>query len=263
MANALAETRVDQLTVAPPASVAGSPMLALLSDAIQKGMGIEVIREIKALSTEMAADEARRAFDAAMSDAKAEIPVILKNKLVGFETKGGGETSYRHEDLGQIARTIDPILAKFGLSYRFRTEAKPGEPVSVTCIVAHRAGHFEENTLAAGRDDSGKKNAIQQIGSTITYLQRYTLKAALGLAAAYDDDGKGSEPPETISDEQIDEINALIDQAVDVKPGTDRAAWLTAFLGHMKAESLMAIPAKDFGKAKAAIRATIQREAGR
>ena len=54
----------------------------------------------------------------------------------------------------------------------------------MTCVLSHRDGHFEETTLTAGRDDSGKKNAIQQVGSTITYLQRYTLKAALGLAAA-------------------------------------------------------------------------------
>jgi hypothetical protein len=223
--NALA-TKTENLPLAPPPAV--SPMLAMISDAIQKGHGIDVIRELKTMASELAADEARRAFDAAMSDAKAEIPVILKNKSVTFESKDENKpgTSYRHEDLGQIARTVDPILAKHGLSYRFRTNATPSEPVSVTCIVAHRAGHFEENTLSAGRDDSGKKNAIQSIGSTITYLQRYTLKAALGLAAAHDDDGKGSEAPEAINDEQIEELQGLIDKAVEIKGG-DRAAWIT------------------------------------
>ena len=49
----------------------------------------------------------------------------------------------------------------------------------MTCVVSHRLGHSEENTLTAGRDESGNKNNIQAVGSTITYLQRYTLKAAL------------------------------------------------------------------------------------
>lgn len=255
--NALA-TKMHDLPLAPAPAVAASPMLALLSDAIQKGMGIEVIREIKDMAKEMAADEARRAFDAAMSDAKAEIPVILKNKHVEFESKDANKegTSYRHEDLGQIARTVDPILAKHGLSYRFRTTSAPNEPVTVTCIVAHRAGHFEENTLTAGRDDSGKKNTIQSIGSTITYLQRYTLKAALGLAAAADDDGKGAEPPPVITEKQAAELVELIEVAADELGNTTVEAHRAAFLKHMKAESIGAIPAKDYRRAVAAINST-------
>jgi hypothetical protein len=128
-----------------------------------------------------------------MASAKAEIPVIRKNREVDFPSKSGGaRTNYRYEDLAEIARTVDPILARHGLSYRFRTSSPPNEPVTVICVIAHRSGHFEENTLSAGRDDSGNKNSIQAVGSTLTYLQRMTLKAALGLAAAEDDDARGA-----------------------------------------------------------------------
>src|SRR5690606_10591416 len=42
-------------------------------------------------------------------------------------------------------------------------------------------------------DGSGNKNAIQGIGSTSTYLQRYTLSAAFGLTTAdEDDDGEAT-----------------------------------------------------------------------
>jgi hypothetical protein len=72
-------------------------------------------------------------------------------------------------------------------------------------------GHSEENTLMAGKDDSGNKNGIQAIGSTVTYLQRYTLKAALGLAAGADDDGAKSDgEPELVSPEQMHVILDLI-----------------------------------------------------
>lgn len=258
--NALAP-KTETLPLAPVPSVASSPMLSLLSDAIQKGMPIEVIREIKGMAQEMAADEARRAFDAALSDAKAEIPVITKNRKVGYEHKtGDGSTEYWHEDMGQIARIVAPILSKHGLSYRFKTESKLNEPVVVTCIIAHRAGHFEENTLSAGRDDSGKKNSLQAIASTITYLQRYTLKAALGLAAAADDDAKTSEQPETITDEQAAELNELIEVAVEQLGNTTIERHRAAFLTHMRVEQLSDIRSRDFRRAVAAINSTRPRK---
>src|SRR5690606_5138426 len=136
-----------------------------------------------------AGDEARRAFDTAIAEAKGEIPVIRKNREVDF-TSSKGRTHYRYEDFAEVARTVDPILRRHGLSYRFRVASPPNEPVTVTCILAHREGYAEEVTLTAGRDESGNKNHIQAISSTVTYLQRVTLKAALGLAAAEDDDGR-------------------------------------------------------------------------
>jgi hypothetical protein len=66
--------------------------------------------------------------------------------------------------------------------------------VTVSCIISHRAGHSEENSLSARHDTSGNKNPIQALGSAVTYLQRYTLKAAVGVAAAADDDGQTATP---------------------------------------------------------------------
>ena len=55
-------------------------------------------------------------------------------------------------------------------------------------------GHSESTVLEAAPDSSGKKNAIQQVASTVTYLQRYTLLAACGLATKdmEDDDCAGA-----------------------------------------------------------------------
>lgn len=191
--------------------------LTLLDRALTAGADPATLREFMQLQREFKADQARMAFDAAMAAAKAEIPVITKNRVVDF-TSTKGRTHYQHEDLAGIARTVDPILGRHGLSYRFRTSAEPNAPVTVTCIIAHRDGWSEQNTLAAGRDDTGNKNGIQQIGSTITYLQRYTLKAALGLAAAADDDGQSSEAGGTINDEQLAELRSLIVRAAPDLP---------------------------------------------
>jgi hypothetical protein len=206
-------------------SVALTPM-EMISRAVSSGAGMDVVEKLMDLQDRWDKSQARRAFDEALAAAKAEMPVIAKNRHVGFDSKksGAARTDYRHEDLAEIARTVDPILGKHGLSYRFRTTSKINEPISVTCIVSHRLGHSEENTLSAGRDDSGNKNSIQAIGSTITYLQRYTLKAALGLAASNDDDGKAADEdsgPATITQEQADTLVELLEAK-----GKDRAKFL-------------------------------------
>lgn len=186
------ETIQRRTSVAEVQPADQNPM-AMLARAVQQGWEPERLKQLMDLQERFERNEARKAFDEAMAAAKAEIPVIKKNRLVDFPSKSGGaRTHYQYEDLAEIARTVDPVLARHGLSYRFRTSSPVGEPVTVTCVVAHRGGHFEENTLCAGRDDSGNKNTIQSIGSTLTYLQRMTLKAALGLSASTDDDGRGA-----------------------------------------------------------------------
>lgn len=256
MSAANAAVAVEEATVIPPTvreNTAGLPEaspppaanltpMQMAYQLIQQGADLGSVKEMLAVSKELAADQARRAFDAALSAAKAEIPVILKNRTVGYDHKdGSGQTSYRHEDMGEIARTVDPILSKHGLSYRFRTSSEIGQPIVVTCIVAHRDGHAEENTLTAGRDDSGKKNALQQVGSTITYLQRYTLKAALGLAAAADDDGKSVGAANAISEEQRAELERML---------TEAGASIDEFCAYAKIETLADLPAAKFEVAK-------------
>lgn len=174
---------------------------------ISSGADLGSVKEMLAMSRELAAEQAKQKFDAAMSAAKAEIPPVLKTAT--------GHNDKKYADFASIAKAVDPIISKHGLSYRFRTSQD--ERIHVTCILAHEAGHSEETTLAGPADKTGNKNDIQAIGSTLTYLQRYTLVQALGLASAADDDGRASGAPSqalpTISQKQADELLALIDQA--------------------------------------------------
>jgi hypothetical protein len=181
-------------------------------------------REAVALFKELDAFAARKAFNNALADAKAKLPILKKNRLVEFEGRDNKVTSYRHEDLAEVVRTVVPILSEHGLSHRYRLAGRPGEPVSVTCIISHRDGYFEENTLSAGADTSGSKNPIQAVKSAVTYLERITLVASLGLAASEDDDGRAadftnetqSEPPApgAIDRAQVAEIRKQLDSRV-------------------------------------------------
>ena len=246
MAKAVAKLEpVSSVAISDTQSETASIMSMIQRMSTDPSVSIERVEQAFAFYEKVQASAARRAFDAAMAAAKAEIPVIAKKRTV---TYGSGEkaTSYKHEDLGGIAEIVDPILAKHSLSYRYRTTSKVNEPVTVTCIVAHADGHFEETTLSAGRDESGGKNAIQAIGSSVTYLQRYTLKAALGLAAAKDDDtvasGKADDAP--ITEEQISELIALADDV-----GADKAK----FCKFYKIDSFADIFQSKFAAAKAVL----------
>ena len=221
----------------------------MLNQAVTTGANIETLTKLMDLQERWEANQARKAFDEAMAEAKAEIPVINKNRQVGFDSKRGGtSTNYRHEDLAEIARTVDPILTKYGLSYRYRSEQEGGT-IRVTCVVSHRDGHSEEVSLSAGSDNTGNKNTIQAVGSTITYLQRYTLKAALGLAASADDDGNSSdktaEELALITGEQVEILRDLI-LSLDVNE--------SRFLAHIGLPDLASIGAKNFDAAVAMIR---------
>jgi hypothetical protein len=228
--------------------------MAMIDRALSSNASPETLERLLALQERWEASQARKAFDEAMANAKAEIPTIKKNRGVDF-TSAKGRTNYKYEDLAEVARTVNPILSKFGLSYRFRTSSGAGEPISVTCVVSHRLGYSEENTLTAGRDESGNKNSIQAIGSTLTYLQRMTLKAALGLAAAEDDDARRSEntvDSGPITEEQAATIRALCDET-----GTD----IPKFCDLMRVEAIPELPASEYDRVIKSLKAKKQRVA--
>lgn len=202
---------------------------------IQNGADLGSVKEMLAVSRELAAEQARRAFDAAIAEAKSEIPIVGKNAT--------GHNNKRYADFSAYAAALKPILAKHGLSYRFRTEQ--GDRITVTCVLSHKDGHSEENSLSGPADTSGSKNAIQAVGSTLTYLQRYTLIQALGLAASEDDDGRASDADNgPITDEQAAILRKLIEDG-----GRD----VVMFCKYFKIESVPELPAKDFGRAVTAL----------
>lgn len=232
-------TQVATINDQTPALQAPVTPMEMLDRAVQSGASIETLERLMALQERWEANGARKAFDAAIAMAKAEIPTIRKNRNVDF-TSPKGRTNYDYEDLAGIMEAVQPILSKHGLSVRYQTRAVINEPISVTCIISHRDGHSEENTLTAGRDESGNKNSIQSIGSTVTYLQRYTLKAALGLAAAKDDDGGKANDQGPINADQAEIIRGLIDET-----GTD----IQRFCNAMGIDAVPSLPAVAFKRA--------------
>lgn len=167
------------------------PMVSMIERvAMSDTADFDKLERMLAMKEQIDAKRAMIDFADALAKARAEIPPIIKDATVDF-TSTKGRTHYKHETLAGIAKVIDPILSKHGISYRFRTN-QGNSGVQVTCIIQHRAGHIEETSLMGAPDQSGSKNVFQAVGSAVTYLQRYTLKAALGLSAEVDDDAQSA-----------------------------------------------------------------------
>jgi len=229
---------VQKIEPAANAVVPVNPM-QMLSNALEKGMPVETIDKLMGLADRWEKTQARKSFDVAIARAKAEIPVIAKTAT--------GHNSKKYADFAAIARTIDPIISKHGISYRFRT-VQTEKLISVTCVLSHEAGHYEETTLSGPADTTGSKNAIQAIGSTLSYLQRYSLVQALGLAAAEDDDGKAAGAGSPISADDAQNIRDMITAA----SGEDealRGRIEARLLKWAKVESIEAIPAAKYEEA--------------
>jgi|JI9StandDraft_1071089.scaffolds.fasta_scaffold35387_5 hypothetical protein len=168
----------------------------LVGQLMQQGgsMDLLAMERLMGLQERWDANEAKKAYHAAMAAFKQNPPTILKDKHVEFTTSKG-TTAYDHATIGNVVKQIVASLAEHDLSHSWSTEQLDGGQVAVTCTITHKAGHSESVTLKAGRDESGGKNSIQALGSAITYLQRYTLLAITGLAVedGSDDDGRGAD----------------------------------------------------------------------
>ncbi|MFA5340266.1 MAG: ERF family protein [Clostridia bacterium] len=156
-------------------------------------------------------NEARKAYNEAMTKFKANPPDIDKNRHVKFTTQKG-VTEYNHADLFNVTDKISSELSKYGLSASWTT-AQADKQISVTCRISHVKGHSESTTLSSSPDESGGKNSIQAIGSAVTYLQRYTLLALTGLATREQDNDGNTGEIKYISDKQkstiVDLFNSL------------------------------------------------------
>lgn len=155
----------------------------LIRLAISKDLDIEKLERLIRLQRERDEDLARQEFCEALSNFQGAVSPIGREDRVDAGRAG----RRKYASLGTIFAAIREPLRQHGLSFRFRQQ-QAGDQITITCIVSHALGHAEETSLTAAPDVSGGKNAIQAIGSTVTYLQRYTLVAALGLTTCDDDD---------------------------------------------------------------------------
>lgn len=216
----------------------------LIQLAVDKGADLDKIEKLLTLQERWETNEAKKAYNKAMSDFKANPPKIGKDKKVSF---GTGKASYNHASLFNVTEKINSELSKHGLSASWKT--KQNGDVTVTCKITHVRGHSEETTLTAQPDASGSKNSIQAIGSTITYLERYTLLALTGLAT-FDQDDDGKTAVEVIDKKQVDQLLDYI---------AEKNVKIEKFCQAFGIETVEKLPKSRFNQALAALKAKVSK----
>lgn len=208
-----------------------------LEMALAQGAPIETVERLVALYREEQQDRARKAFHEAMTHLQENLPTIRKNKK-GYEgyqyadieqivaairkpvADHGFTYRFEYKDIvpaeGVDHTTVIPqmieALQKFTQDQRLKkdwlenTLAKilSGREIEVTCVVTHKDGHSERTKMSGPEDYSGFKNLIQSRGSSVSYLERYTLKGSFGIVTV-DSDLDGRTPGKQQEKEKVDE----------------------------------------------------------
>jgi hypothetical protein len=169
----------NHIIKAPEMAIQQEKMHPLVNAAMRGGeIDPETLSRLMDLQERWEASEAKKAFTQAMVELKANLPSVLdRDRLVNF-----GKTKFSFTTLAHAMEAISPHLTRFGFSLSWPVAV--GKNISVTCRLTHTDGHYEETTMMAPADNSGSKNAVQAIGSTVSYLQRYTALSLLGIATA-------------------------------------------------------------------------------
>lgn len=193
-AKAIAEARpADQLPIAP-AQTEGAAILSVIERmATNPDIDPDRIERFIALKERMDKEAARKSFAAALAECQAEIPAIEERGQIKYGKKNaeGEDTGPTYALWEDINETIRPILKRHGFALSFRTGQTPEGRIVVTGVLSHRDGHFEETSMSLMHDSSGGKNAVQAIGSSISYGKRYTAGALLNFTSrGEDDDGE-------------------------------------------------------------------------
>jgi hypothetical protein len=129
---------------------------------------------------------AKVAFHTALAEMQPKLPIITERG----EIKHGQKLISKYALWEDINEAIRPTLHAHGFALSFRT-ARDNTQVTITAILSHREGHVEETTLTLDADNSGSKNAVQAVGSSISYGQRYAAVALLNITTqGKDDDGE-------------------------------------------------------------------------
>jgi len=177
--------------------------------AMDKDSDISKLEKMLDMQERILNRNANQQFTADLAAMQIKLPRVIEH--------GEGHNKAKYAKLEDINDAIRPVLQEFGFAVTFRVKQDAGV-LWITTVLSHRDGHSEETSIPLALDTSGSKNAVQAVGSTISYGKRYGICMMLNISTGDDVDGQwlGRQQPEAkkqpITDERlkraIDKINA-------------------------------------------------------
>lgn len=243
----------EELQAVPASSMPMGNMERIIQLAVEKGLGVEGLEKLVALHERMADRMASQEFAEALARFQAKCPPIAKTKEAkeGVTRSGGHFGGYFYAPLDEIARTVNPLLGAEGLSYSWDTWfSEDGKRLKVTCTLRHANGHSIQSAFEAPTETITQAMSPQQkVANAQSYGRRYSLVAILGLTTCDSDDDGAPEDAETVTKEQVEVLEALLDK----RPTGSR----DRLLGWLGVATMEEIPATRFEFLKTDLEAKI------
>jgi hypothetical protein len=259
--------RVQEAPAQPPAPVSETAAVLSMIERVARDPSVDIDRleRLLTLQRDTLAQQAKMAFARDFAAMQSSMPTI--NEYGEIKHKDRDNPRAEAQLIGTYAywedinEAILPVLAQFGFSLNFRVQ-RDADQVVVTGILSHKEGHTEETALPLPHDHSGKKNAVQAIGSAISYGKRYTATLLLNLTTRNDetdDDGEtavnNKSSSQARADGDWDKIVAEFEGAETmVELGTAKNEWKAKVpkgwlrqLEDLFRENVARIRAADFG----------------
>jgi len=214
----------------------------LLQQAVQAGTSPEALEKLVALQERILDRNAQAEFTSAMSEFQARCPAVAKRHSVKDR---GGRVMYHYAPLEDIVDQIRALMAELGLSFSFSSDSTD-RGINVVCTIRHRAGHCEQSSAFIPTTKGMNTNSAQDMVISLTYGKRQTLISALGITTADQDTDGVTQTIAPITDEQVADLTAL-----SIEVGADTAR----FLKYLGVSTMEEIPARDYGRAVAALEA--------
>lgn len=192
--------------------------------------------------------QAKIEFSKAFAEMQSEIETVSK-------TKKGHNTMYA--TLEDIVDTVKPVLQRFGFAVSFSIDTKQG--VIVTCTLMHKLGHSIDTTITLNPDNSGSKNAVQAIGSAVSYGKRYTICSLLNIATRDDDDAQSCSvnAGKVITTSQVQTIENKLNQL-----SLERRAGFSSYIAkEYQAANVAEIPANKYNQVLAFVNKAVLKNA--
>jgi hypothetical protein len=151
-------------TAALPATVtAGNdPALMIIELASNPAVDVDKLQRLIDMQKDARRDHAIAAFNQDFARMQAEIPTVIE--------KGKGDKGMSYARLEDIIETVRPVLQRHGFSLSHQTEWPDAKTtIKVIGILTHEQGYSRESEFLGAADTSGNKNAIQALGSAVSY----------------------------------------------------------------------------------------------
>lgn len=184
---------VDEIEIQPAQDGLHPLVQAVVQAVTQQDCGVDALERLMALQERHEAREAKRAFDAARVRLLSDLPPLVAPDREVSIPRGA---RYRYASLPQIMSTVMPALKRHGFAVSWRTDETERD-IEVTCVLSY-CGHDETCSRRAPPDNRGNKSQVQAGQSTVTYLQRHTLLALIGVVTG--DAPDADEPPQQAPD---------------------------------------------------------------